>query len=110
MTGMAELKQREHAERSIAQASATPRSISHATPLPARIVVPIRPDLAMNETALESLREFAARYTLFLLRLSLATILFWFGVLKVANVSPVVELLRSSIPFLARSPYLQLLG
>jgi uncharacterized membrane protein YkgB len=34
----------------------------------------------------------------------------WFGVLKVANVSPVIELLRASIPFLASSPYLQILG
>jgi putative oxidoreductase len=110
MTGTAELKQREHAGRSVARASVARLSVSHAIPLPARIVVPIRSDLAINETGLERLRDFAARHTLFLLRLSLATIFFWFGVLKVANVSPVVELLHSSIPFLARSPYLQILG
>jgi putative oxidoreductase len=46
----------------------------------------------------------------FLLRLSLATIFFWFGLLKLAGVSPVVDLLRNSIPFLARSPYIELLG
>ena len=46
----------------------------------------------------------------FLLRLSLATIFFWFGLLKLAGVSPVADLLRNSIPFLARSPYIELLG
>jgi uncharacterized membrane protein YkgB len=46
----------------------------------------------------------------FLLRLSLALIFFWFGLLKLAGVSPVVDLLRNSIPFLARSPYIELLG
>lgn len=46
----------------------------------------------------------------FLLRLSLATIFFWFGLLKLAGVSPVVDLLRNSVPFLARSPYIELLG
>src|SRR5713226_1978726 len=99
MTGIAELKQKEHAEQSIAQASVARRSFSHAIPSHPRIVVPIPPDLAMNVTALERLREFAARHTLFLLRLSLATIFFWFGVLKVADVSPVANLLRASIPF-----------
>ncbi len=64
----------------------------------------------MNVTELERLREFAARHTLFLLRLSLATIFFWFGVLKVADVSPVANLLRASIPFLATTPYLEVLG
>ena len=46
----------------------------------------------------------------FLLRLSLALIFFWFGLLKLAGVSPVVDLLRNSIPFLARAPYIELLG
>src|SRR5215510_2130928 len=45
-----------------------------------------------------------------LLRFSLAAIFFWFGMLKLAGVSPVVSLLRSSIPFLAGSPYIELLG
>ena len=47
---------------------------------------------------------------IFLLRLSLALIFFWFGLLKLAGVSPVVDLLHNSIPFLARSPYIELLG
>ncbi len=46
----------------------------------------------------------------FLLRLSLAAVFFWFGMLKLAGVSPVTELLRNSIPFLAGSPYIELLG
>jgi uncharacterized membrane protein YphA (DoxX/SURF4 family) len=43
-------------------------------------------------------------------RFSLAGIFFWFGVLKLTGVSPVVELLRHSIPILAEYPYVQLLG
>jgi uncharacterized membrane protein YkgB len=46
----------------------------------------------------------------FLLRLSLAAVFFWFGMLKLAGVSPVVDLLRRSIPFLAASPFIELLG
>jgi putative oxidoreductase len=46
----------------------------------------------------------------FLLRFSLAAVFFWFGMLKLAGVSPAVELLRNSIPFLATSPYIELLG
>ena len=46
----------------------------------------------------------------FLLRLSLAAIFFWFGMLKLAGVSPAAELLRHSIPFLAAPPYIELLG
>lgn len=45
-----------------------------------------------------------------LLRLSLATVFLWFGLLKLAGVSPVVTLLRSSIPILASTPFLQSLG
>jgi uncharacterized membrane protein YkgB len=45
-----------------------------------------------------------------LLRFSLAAIFFWFGMLKLTGVSPVVGLLRSSIPLLAGSPYIELLG
>src|SRR2546428_13822914 len=45
-----------------------------------------------------------------LLRFSLAAIFFWFGMLKLAGVSPVVSLLRNSVPFLAGSPYIELLG
>jgi uncharacterized membrane protein YkgB len=46
----------------------------------------------------------------FLLRLSLAAVFFWFGVLKLADVSPVTEMLRGSLPFLARSPFIEMLG
>ena len=76
----------------------------------ARIVVPIRPHAGTSEGALEKYRDLAARHAVFLLRLSLAIVFFWFGVLKVANLSPVAGLLRASIPFLADSPYLQILG
>lgn len=75
-----------------------------------RIVVPIRPNLVANEDVFERLRAFAARHVLFLSRVSLAAVFFWFGVLKVANLSPVSSLLRASIPFLAQRPYLEILG
>jgi uncharacterized membrane protein YkgB len=45
-----------------------------------------------------------------LLRWSLAVVFFWFGALKIANVSPVVDLLQRSFSTLAVSPYIQLLG
>src|ERR1044071_4917680 len=48
--------------------------------------------------------------TIFLLRLSLAIVFFWFGMLKLINMSPVIEFLQNSFPILARTPFLQLLG
>lgn len=54
--------------------------------------------------------QVVARRPLFLLRLSLAAVFFWFGALKIAGVSPVVEMLRGSFPLLAAAPFLQLLG
>ena len=75
-----------------------------------RIVVPIRPNVVANEDGFERFRAFASRHVLLLSRVSLATVFFWFGVLKVANLSPVSSLLRVSIPFLAERPYLQILG
>lgn len=57
-----------------------------------------------------SLLRLAQRRVLFLLRLSLAGIFFWFGMLKLTGVSPVVELLRQSMPGLAASPFVELLG
>ena len=47
---------------------------------------------------------------IFLLRLSLATVFLWFGLLKLANASPVDALLRSSFSILANPPYVELLG
>lgn len=58
----------------------------------------------------QSVASLARFRVTFLLRLSLAAVFFWFGMLKLAGVSPVVELLRNSIPFLAGSPYIELLG
>ena len=57
-----------------------------------------------------SARWLAQRQVMFLLRLSLAVVFFWFGLLKFVNLSPVVDLLRNSFPLLATSPYLELLG
>jgi uncharacterized membrane protein YkgB len=45
-----------------------------------------------------------------LLRISLSAVFFWFGILKVAGLSPVADMLRNSFAFLAAPPYLQLLG
>jgi uncharacterized membrane protein YkgB len=77
---------------------------------PARIVIPIRPHAKSPDGIIEKCREFATRHVLFLSRLSLATVFFWFGILKVANVSPVASLLRASIPFMAERPFFEILG
>jgi putative oxidoreductase len=110
MTGVAKLKQREIAEGMRAPVSVASYSISPAISRPVRVVVPIRRNLVATEDLFERCRDFAAPHALFLLRLSLASVFFWFGVLKVASVSPVIDLLRAAIPFLAGSPYLQILG
>jgi putative oxidoreductase len=47
---------------------------------------------------------------IFLLKLSLALVFFWFGVLKLTGVSPVIDLLNHSLPMLAQSPHIELLG
>ena len=75
-----------------------------------RIVVPIRPNSIANDSVFQRLHGFASRRVLFLSRVSLAAVFFWFGVLKVVNLSPVSGLLRASIPFLAERPYLEILG
>jgi putative oxidoreductase len=50
------------------------------------------------------------RQAIWLLRISLAGVFFWFGMLKVAGSSPVADMLRHSFGFLASPPYLELLG
>ena len=52
----------------------------------------------------------AQRVAMLLLRLSLAAVFFWFGVLKLGAASPAATLIKSSFPFLAESPYMELLG
>lgn len=52
----------------------------------------------------------AARLSSALMRGSLALVFLWFGALKLMNESPVVALLEHSFAFLARTPWLQLLG
>ena len=46
----------------------------------------------------------------FLLRASLSVVFFWFGMLKLMGVSPVGDLLKNSLPFVAEAPFIQLLG
>lgn len=46
----------------------------------------------------------------FVLKLSLAIVFIWFGMLKVAHVSPVIPFLQNSYTFLAQSPFFELLG
>jgi len=70
----------------------------------ARTIAPLR--LRPRRDLASALRS---KVTL-LLRLSLAAVFFWFGMLKLAGVSPVADLLRHSIPFLAVTPYIELLG
>jgi putative oxidoreductase len=77
--------------------------------VPLRVVVPID-SFTTPRQPLEKLSRFAARHVLLLARLSLALVFFWFGLLKILNVSPVVSLLRASVPFLANPPYLEVLG
>jgi len=110
MTGVVEINRRANSPVAVARVSSLPYQADVAIPNPMRIVVPIRPNLALPESVFEKYRAFAQRHALFLLRLSLATVFFWFGALKLANVSPVIGLLRASIPFLADSPYIQILG
>jgi uncharacterized membrane protein YkgB len=57
-----------------------------------------------------SLRQLVLQRVTFLLRASLAAVFFWFGVLKLTNVSPVVEMLNETMPLLARSPFIEMLG
>ena len=73
-----------------------------------RVVIPF-PDKATRSST-NRWSERIERNPIFLLRLSLATVFLWFGLLKLADVSPVVALLRSSIPILANTPFLQSLG
>src|ERR1700686_2951376 len=105
MTGLAEINR-----TAKAQTQVNNLRYGGAVSSGSRIVVPIRPNLRPNGSVLDKSRDFAARHVLFLSRLSLATVFSWFGILKVANLSPVARLLRGSIPFLAETPYLQLLG
>ena len=82
------------------EAGATRRTLSHASWARA----PARGRLDVLETPA------AQRAALLLLRLSLAAVFFWFGILKVVAVSPAAPLIKSFIPFLAESPYIELLG
>jgi len=104
MTGTREIDELKKVHPGVARAPVyhRPRRI------PLRVVVPIKS--AARENAAEKVRAFVQTHVMFLSRLSLATVFFWFGILKVANVSPAAGLLRGSIPFLANSPYVQLLG
>src|ERR1043166_5441534 len=106
------IRQPRHGEQAAARTN-FPATASHApavnrTTGRARIVIPFRPRAAIPEH--ESLYRVVARRPPFLLRLSLAAVFFWFGALKLAGVSPVVEMLRGSFPLLADAPFLQLLG
>src|ERR1700704_2096278 len=73
-----------------------------------RVVIPF-PDKA-TPSSRNRWSERIERNPIFLLRLSLATVFLWFGLLKLANVSPVVALLKSSFPLLANAPFIELLG
>ena len=72
------------------------------------VVVPIGPHI-LNQRK-NNWPQLSLQDGLFILRLSLATVFFWFGVLKIANVSPAVAILKSSFPVLANPPFLELLG
>jgi putative oxidoreductase len=73
-----------------------------------RVVIPF-PEQAPSSSR-KKWYQAIERTPIFLLRLSLATVFLWFGLLKLASVSPVVPLLKSSLPILAATPFLQLLG
>jgi len=80
-----------------------------APAVPLRVVIPIH-SAATPLQPIEQLRRFAARHVLLLARFSLTVVFFWFGFLKLLNLSPVVGLLRESVPLLAKPPYLEVLG
>jgi putative oxidoreductase len=88
--------------------SASNGAAVHRVSQPTRIVIPFRPDIASSKN--RSWYQRIERNPLVILRFSLAAVFFWFGVMKIAGVSPVLDLLRSSFPALADPPYLQLLG
>src|SRR5215467_4934968 len=50
------------------------------------------------------------RVVLAILRFSLSLTFFWFGILKVFNLSPVIPLLQNSFSLLAKQPFLGMLG
>ena len=75
----------------------------------AKLIHP-RPFTASRARAADTAFSTAHAKVIYLLRISLALIFFWFGMLKLLNISPVASLLQNSFPFLAQSPYIELLG
>ena len=59
---------------------------------------------------MDSLFTFIQRIAPAFLRISLGIILIWIGSLKFVDPSPVVDLLKASLPFLAFSGFVYLLG
>src|SRR5262249_38667042 len=69
------------------------------------------PAIAERKSISLSLEKiFSPQRMIMLLRMSLAATFFWFGLLKVINASPVVNMLAHSFTLFATPPFLQLLG
>jgi len=58
----------------------------------------------------EQALQFAATYSLRLMRIALATVFIWFGLLKAIGGSPVADLVAQSTPFLPQEFFFPLLG
>lgn len=90
---------------------ATPRP----RPVNARVLVPLpvshlqRNESLQSKAYLRAIESIRSR-PYYGLRLSLSAVFFWFGFLKLINLSPVTAILRQSLPLLAHAPFLELLG
>jgi uncharacterized membrane protein YphA (DoxX/SURF4 family) len=71
-----------------------PTGVDHPVPKPARTARRAGADLVDRADAINQ------RFAPTLLRLALAAVFVWFGALKVAGVSPVHDLIASTLPFL----------
>ncbi len=66
--------------------------------------------MSFSNATLPHLKHRYENAAIVLLRLSIALIFIWFGLLKVNGFDPVFDLVRSVLPFLATPPGLTLLG
>lgn len=71
---------------------------------------PLRQPLRTVRLVEQRVAVFVRRYSLLLLRMSLGVVFIWFGGLKVANVTPVADLVAATVPWLGRTWFVPALG
>jgi putative oxidoreductase len=64
----------------------------------------------MKKRASNNFYRWINKHEVLILRLTLGIIFFWFGILKLLNISPVLYVIEQSYPFLAPIPIFRLLG